>query len=207
MQELKAILAEREAIYKLLGNLYQTEVTAELLPELKKVSFPDSENNEESINTFIEKLTPEELDDLAADYARTFLGAGVTDEPTAYPIESVYTSKERLIMQDAYEAVLRILRKHGMRTVQEDLYPDHIGVELEFMGFLSAETVKALDAGDTAKVEELLTEQKDFLEKHLLNWTGKFLKDQQDVARTSFYKGLAGVTGNFLKEDSEWLSA
>ena len=43
-----------------------------------------------------------------------FLGAGIAEGLVAFPFESVYTSKDRLVMQDAYEQVLRIYRSNGV---------------------------------------------------------------------------------------------
>jgi len=45
------------------------------------------------------------LNDLAVDYARIFLGVGIAEGSAAYPYESVYTSKKRIIMQDTLDQV------------------------------------------------------------------------------------------------------
>lgn len=213
MQELTSILESRSAMYRVLGRLFQSEVTPELLPDLKTLQFPEATDNAlmneagRRLNTFVAELTEAGLDDLAADYARTFLSAGVADGPSAFPFESVYTSREHLIMQDAYEAVLGLLRKHGMTPATPDLYADQIGIELEFMAFLAEKAVKALEAGEMAAAEKNLDEEKAFLEKHLLNWTGAFFDDVEKVARTDFYKALAAVTRFYLEEDRRWFGA
>ena len=212
LQQLKNTLSERRDVYKLLGSLYQLEVNAASLSALKTMHFPQTSDNErlsagaEGLNRAIARLEPGDLDDLAADYARTFLSAGIADGPAAYPIESVYTSRQKLIMQDAYEEMTKILAQHGVAPAHKDLYPDHLGVEFEFMAVLIERTLKALDEDKTEAASALLDEQKAFLEKHLLGWTGKFFEDQRTVAGTDFYKALADFSEGWLQEDASWLS-
>ena len=211
LKELLAILESRRDMYRVLARLFEEEVTPDFLDALKALKFPEASESADfnaaavRFNAFAAALSPEGLDDLAADYARTFLGAGVADEPTAYPFESVYTSREHLIMQDAYEAMLGILRKHGMAPAKPDLYADHFGVELEFMGLLAEKAAKALEADDATAAEALLEESKTFLTTHLLNWADPFLNDLVKVGRTDFYKALADVTRLYLAEDRAWL--
>ncbi len=200
-------LQSRQVMYKLLGSLYQIEVDPEKLALLKGMRFSESEELGDAAARFdaaVSDLAEDQLDDLAADYARTFLSAGIAEGPSAFPLESVYTSRDKLIMQGAYEAVLRILRSHGLMTEHEDLYPDHLGVELEFLSYLSGEALKALEANDGEALEKHLDESKEFLEQHILNWTPRFFDDQAAVACTPFYKELAGVTRAFIEEDRKW---
>jgi len=210
MQELQTIFKDRQAIYQILASLYESEVDETMLGVLQEIHFPEG-NDEigktgDALNKAIQALSPSDLDDLAADYARTFLSAGVADEPSAFPIESVYTSHEKLIMQDAYEAVLMILRKHGLTPSKKDLYPDHLGVELEFMAFLCKKAIDSLEEGNKEAAEEILETQKDFLQDHLLNWTGKFFEDQRSVASSDFYQSLASFAEAFLSEEKKLLT-
>lgn len=209
MQEIQSIFKNRQTIYQILAVLYQKEVDEKLLGFLKGITFPEGDDKlgmtGRTLNEEIQDLTPRDLDDLAADYARTFLSAGVADEPAAFPIESVYTSREKLIMQDAYESVLLILKKYGLAPSKKDLYPDHLGVELEFMAFLCKKTIEALDEGNFDTADKMLEEQKEFLQRHLLNWTGKFFDDQKNVASTRFYLSLAAFAEAFLFEERNFL--
>lgn len=212
MQELKKILAVRRDMYKVLGRLYQTEVTAESLAHLKGMRFPEQTENPElnaagaELNRAISALTVEELDNLAADYARVFLAAGVADERTAFPYESVYTSPERIIKQDAYEKVYLILKKHHIEPAQEDLYADHIGIELEFLSYLSGKAIELMGADDAAAVQENLTEQEDFLAHHIANWTDTFFEDEIAVASSDFYRALGQFARAWVHEDRKWIS-
>ncbi len=212
MSELSKILENRKILYRVLGSLYQLELTTQSLKELKDLGFPEDTGDGElnalaaKLNSVIAKLGDSQLDDLAADYARIFLSAGVTGGKAAFPYESVYTSPQRIIMQDAYEAVYLILKKHGLKPANEDLYADHIGIELEIMSYLSGKAAKELEAGDVSEAEATLEEQKEFLSRHLLNWCDKFFYDLSRYGSTGFYKALGEYTNAFLVEDAKWLA-
>ena len=60
-----------------------------------------------------EGYRPAPADDLAVDYARVFLGAGEANGKAAYPYESVYTSPEGLVRQEARARVRAIYAAGG----------------------------------------------------------------------------------------------
>lgn len=213
MLELQAVLEGRQTVYRMLGSLFRTEVTPQTLEALRARPFPADENDETLASAAIElnaaaaALTPADLDELAADYARTFLSAGVADGRAAFPFESVYTSPEKLVMQDAYEAVHRLLCAEGVAPEEPDLYDDHLGIELAFMAHLAGKTARALAQMRSEDAEKGLDEEKAFLAAHLLNWTGKFFKDLDEVAASRFYRALGRYTSAWLEADRRWLEA
>lgn len=107
-------------------------------------------------------------------------------------------------MQDAYEQVLRIYRSNCVEKIDADLYEDHIGLELEFMGHLCAQAAQLAAEGKETELSANFDLQQSFLVKHLLNWTPDFLKDIQGVPATDFYKGVALVTEGFLEMEKEF---
>jgi anaerobic sulfite reductase subunit A len=139
---------------------------------------------------------------LEVDYAGTFLGAGKAHGGSAFPYESVYTSKKRLMMQDAYEEVGKIYEDKGMNSV----FPaDHIGIELEFMSYLCKEGAEHLDSNDVKGYLKSIEEQEDFLKKHLLNWVPGFFSDVKKYSETIFYKRMVDFLEDFLKVDKDLL--
>ena len=146
------------------------------------------------------------ITDLAIDYVRTFIGHGVDAFSAAYPYESVYTSEKRLMMQDARDEVLAIYRSQGLdkqETWKEA--EDHLALELEFMQILANRTVDALKAGDEDAAIDLLTTQKNFLERHLMAWVPMMTSDMRRFAKTDLYRGLASLTDGFMTVDFEFL--
>lgn len=202
-----ALMENRRNIYQFLGRLFRREVDAETLEVVKELVIEGSYDFTDGLRTMQKAIETSEdpITDFAVDYARIFLGAGIAKGQVAYPFESVYTSRDGLVMQDAYEQVLGIYRGHNLGKMDKDLYEDHLGLELEFMGFLCGKAKEALEQGDEEAVSSLLDEQADFLKNHLLNWVPKCLADVDACPGTDFYRGLGKMTGAFLQAESEML--
>ena len=205
--DFKQLMSNREELYRFFARLFEKEIDEEFFEQLKKVKFP--ENREETrltefsdalrrLNDYFEFDAGETLDDLAADYAKTFLGAGIAQGSAAFPYESVYTSPKRIMMQNAWSEVTEIYESKGVEVTGEssDLKADHIAIELEYMAFL---------CDDTSRNTETLfglEEQKEFLNRHLLNWVPEFCLDIKYFADTEFYRMVGQLTTGFLQFDS-----
>ena len=180
--------------YRLLSLLFKTEVTAKIYDVLFEKHYPNEERIFDSVtdkdkNTYIENL--------AVDYARIFLAAGINHGSAAFPYESVYTSSKKIVMQDAWENVKKIYTEHGfsLKNVSSDILEDHIAMELEFMAHLCEE--ENVDYDFSA----------DFIKNHLLNWCEAFCRDIKKFASDAFYKKLADATFNFVTNDLAYINA
>ncbi|MDR0310947.1 MAG: molecular chaperone TorD family protein [Acidobacteriota bacterium] len=201
--EFAAIITNRENLYRFLARLYRVEVDAPLLQQLGEMGFP-TECGDPNLAEGYRMLTDwlrdpgsDPLTDLAVDYARTFLGAGVFQGVVANPYESVYTSEKRLIMQEARDQVLAVYRAKGLRCAEPmELPEDHIALELEFLAYLCRETLNVIN--DRARVSTLLKEQKEFIERHPAKWIPAFCADIAKCAATDFYKAVGKITLGFL---------
>lgn len=207
--EYLAIMVNRENLYRFLGRLYKVEVDQQLLEQMKTMNFPveccESQLSEgyRILKEYIGNYCSDPLNDLAVDYAKVFLGAGISEGSAAFPYESVYTSKKKIMMQEARDEVMAIYAAKGLSKDNEitDSFEDNIALELEFMAFLCHETQGLLE---TQKEEELLSslkEQMDFLNQHLLNWVPRFCNDIEKYADTNFYKGIGKITNGYLHLD------
>lgn len=135
----------------------------------------------------------------AADFARAFLGAGVVNQIAAYPFESVYTSPIRLVMQDAYEAARQLYHKHGFIKSEDcDLHEDHIALEIQFLAHLCDRAADCFARDDLTQACEVLRLQKDFVEKHILNWVPRFCEDVRACPVSPFYKGWTYILEGFV---------
>jgi anaerobic sulfite reductase subunit A len=199
--ENNTVIMARQNMYRFLSSLYLFEVDEAQLTALKGIAFPMNNLNEdmqegyEKIATYLagKEISQETLDELAVDYARIFLSAGVAQGKAAFPYESVYTSKQHLIMQDAGSSAASLFAEKGLQP-REDMYrvpEDHLGLLLEYM---------ALHCGADAK------EQQAFLQNHLCNWVPAFALDVNKYASTDFYKGVAKLTKGFLTLEKEYLA-
>lgn len=212
-QTLMELLEQREIMYRTLARIYKTEADEALIKGLAKAEFPKSGEGKvvEGYQLIAEWLKGPGTDDptttLAVDYAHTFLGAGIAEGRVSYPFESVYTSPQRLVMQDAWEDVCRIYREHGLgRASTMDMHEDQIGLECEFMAHLVRASMNALKADDEEALEKTFDEQLAFLEKHLLNWVPAFCADVCATALTDFYRGFAMVTEDYIAMDHQFVT-
>lgn len=200
------IMKERASLYSLLARVYRREVDKSFLETLASLSVEsDSVKFNEGLKESKEAISNSEdaILDFAVDYARIFLGAGIAKGVAAYPYESVYTSKDRLVMQEAYEKVVKIFRANGVGKLDADLYEDHAALELEFMSLLCRRAVELIEKGDEAGLEENLDLQKSFLNEHLLNWMPEFLETIRRCPGSGFYKGFSKATEAFLGMEKE----
>ncbi|MBR1660357.1 MAG: molecular chaperone TorD family protein, partial [Oscillospiraceae bacterium] len=174
-----------------LSRLFARELDAKTLASIKAVRFPEEAPWAEagaSWNQAAAALSDADLEALAADYARVFLGAGLAEAAAAFPYESVYTSPKGVIMQDAWSRMREKLRERGLEISipSADLMEDHISVELEYLSALDGEA-----------------EQAEFVRLHLQNWVLRFCGDVETYAETEFYRAAAGLLRVFAETGAE----
>ena len=138
----------------------------------------------------IDTSSEEELEELACEYTRLFIGPYKLPCP---PWESVYTSPKKLMMQDAAEQVSNIYREMGLAIGSGDVMPDHIGAELNFLGVLFGKMNE-----EPENKEAYVGIMQKFFEEHLNQWVFRFTSDMEESTDSAFYKALAKATGDIL---------
>lgn len=131
-------------------------------------------------------------------FSRTFdVGSPV---PPCSPYEGHYCEKPRSIVllevSEFYNCFgLSMSQENGKRE-----FPDHICAELEFLHFLTYnETTE-----DEKELSGYLMAQKDFLERHLMQWVPGFCNKLQN---SPFYFQLAEITLLFITSEFEFLTS
>lgn len=207
-----AILDSRVSTYSMLARLFRCELDAEYLAKLRRMRCPVNTGNADVdagyklLHSFLSHTWERTLEDASRDYLRVFIGSNTTGHAAAYPNESVHTSADRLIMQDARDEVLAVYRAAGLES--SDLWKageDHIACELEYMQVMSERAAKACKAGDMATTATALIAQHHFLDDHLLGWIGFLADAMLEFAQSDLYRGLAHLTRGFLAEDKAFL--
>jgi len=124
------------------------------------------------------------------------------------PYETFYTREDQKIetgganpVTDMYSAYDFMVDYGISRTISSD----HIGVEYEFMHHLAKAELKAIQEGDANAVVYLKTIQKEFLNKHLLQWAPMYLINMKYEARTPLYYDAADMALEFILSDNEYL--
>jgi TorA maturation chaperone TorD len=218
VDELIAASDNRQAVYSFLSRMYAVEISRDALKDLSEkkdvwlrlAEDPQVEGSElaagfKSLAEFAGTVKESEMDkvllELAAEYAGLFLG--VRQVPP-HPSESVYTSRERLIMQRARDEVLTIYKSMGLQRFDKFREPeDHIAIELQFMAEMCGKTSEALKDGKDAEAKKYLDVQRDFLNEHLAKWVPMFVADILKGAKREFYRAIAKITKGYVETDKE----
>ena len=206
--EMIALMQSRAGVYNLLARVFHSEVDGDFWHELRTMRYPQGSDNPavneafRRVYRYVRHAREDALDDLAVDYARTFLGSGVLNPNAAFPYESVYTSNHALLMQEARDEVLAIYRSQGVDRATSWKDPeDHVALELEFLGTLCARCAAALAAGDDGAARAGVQTQYSFLTGHVMRWVPRFLADVPKYASADFYPAFAQLADAFLADD------
>ncbi|MGM0372613.1 MAG: TorD/DmsD family molecular chaperone [Halobacteriota archaeon] len=122
------------------------------------------------------------LEALRAEHTRLFVGPGALPCP---PYESVYRDEGGQVLGPSTAAVVAWYRTVGVGLdPQVSDLPDHIAVELEFLGHLQRR-------GDMAAMDR-------FMAEHPRRWFPTFLDGVETATRVPFYRALAAATRDLL---------
>lgn len=209
--DLRQANASRAEFDRFLASLYLYELTADQVEALAGVTVEDDGSDVARglgiIREYLrhrDRATPQAL---AVDYAHVFLGAGTYDKIMAPPYESVFTSEERILMQDARDGALAYYRAEGLELPADNTTPeDHLGFELQFAALLAERMAEALEAGEAARAAELADLQRSFFTYHQANWLPALCDAVEEHAQTAFYRGVALVTRGYLAAEEAFVA-
>lgn len=202
--EWKDSLTERFEIYHLLQHLFQAAPTQVFLTELTSLLKEPSEGAAFKQGLVLIKQDLLALDDQVVanirwDYTRLFVGPSKLLAP---PYESVYCSSQRLVMQESTAKVREEYQGAGLAVLAQGEIPDdHVAIEFEFMKSLCAMALNTLEHEQWSELGLVLVRQESFLAEHLTQWIPRFTHDIQENANTSFYRGVAELTKEFVEDE------
>ncbi|HWR31505.1 MAG TPA: molecular chaperone TorD family protein [Negativicutes bacterium] len=211
-QKLQPILEVRVFAYDFLRRTFLQEPSQEFLTNLKQQPtlqvFP-FENENKDIAQGIRKaqeylgqhdvLQEIEYDKLHWDYTRLFIGP---HELPAPPWESIHLNKDKLLFQEETRRVrLAYLKYAFLPELYQQEADDHVGLECDFMYQLSLVACEKNNSSDCVGLREVLQDQADFLDQHLLRWVPAFADQVISHASTEFYQGMAQTLKGFLHVD------
>jgi len=176
-------------MFALLGSMYLCKPTRESLANWRQMLADEPLDGAEELQVAlaaVDLASEQELEDLLWEYTRLFIGP---DRLPCPPLESVYTSPKRLVMQDAYSEVREFYIRNGVEIGSEDVMPDHLGAEMNFLAILFNRM--ATEPENQSQHRAIADE---FLTSHLRNWVPRFTMDMEENSETIFYKSLAKIT-------------
>lgn len=209
-EDLVSFCLSRECMYRLLARIYYAEMDKKTMNVLTSLQFEEPvgvDTLDENLARFQQTVAAyREADDqayeeLAADYARCFLGAGLVGDNFACPYESVFTSPDGLVAQDAFEAMRQQLTHSGLKLSDADLMDDHIAIELGYIATLCQQAADAAQNGQNEALKQNLQMQSDFIDAHILNWLPAFCRKTQACPVGEFYPLAAQLTQELVTWD------
>jgi TorA maturation chaperone TorD len=210
----------RAGVYRFLGTLLTESLSIKNLDRILngetishlKALFPDQEAHqvlEELVDDFSQGSLSAE--DIMLDFEALLRVPG---SAYIYPYESSYLTRKKRGDQMQWGSfngpparAVQGLYQNEKLAVRSELadFPDHIGVELEFMAQLCRKVADALQIGDQKTATEKREIQKHFFQEHLLTWPKALAKEMHTKAETIFYRCLADLLSNFLDMEKRFL--
>jgi len=187
-------------LYGFLASLYRAELTQQQLDSLRQPEMAAmlTAAGIDLQGAFWTKPDAQLLEQLAVEYTALFLGPGGHISPH----ESVQIEEHGGYWGDATTAVRRFITETGIEYDSDyNGIPDHISVELEFLGELARRESLAWGREDTAAAGNCLAYQRDFLDEHLGLWVDKFCTRVVETGELSFYRDVAQVTAEFVRSE------
>ncbi len=189
--------AARSALYWMLADLFLTCPDGALVARLRRdlAGGPGTD----SANPMIQELAA--LRDalptdspgtiaLAVEYTRLFGSVSKSYGPPP-PYESVHRGSS--LPTDVVVAVSEFYADASLAPIDQAAPPDHLGVELRFLALLCHGESEAWRKGANADAIQSLKRQRDFLDRHLLQWAPDYLNMMQSNAQHSFFRCLAAL--------------
>lgn len=174
------------------------------------VDTPHAEGLTEALNDLERDLRPcisrITFTDLQVAYSKTFdVGA---PQPPCPPYEGHYRPGiERTVV---LLEVSEFYKHFGLAMSEEEgkrELPDHLSPELQFLSFLTFKEGQAREEATPELLRGYLLAQRDFLERHLLQWLPAFCTKLKQGQTSPFYSTLAELTLDLLQSEHAWLDS
>ena len=211
-EQLRELFESRASMYGLLAAVFRHELDADQISEIKRMRFPRGTGNAmldqgfQDMYDYLRNAWDGCVTELAVDYARTFIGSGVSGYSAAYLYESVYTSQRRLLGREARGEVLQFFRNNNLVKGKWNDMEDHLAIELEFMQVMSLRAAQAVQRGDEEGALNNVRCQHDFVRDHLNNWLPMMVGDALKFAQTKFYQGVCRVVLGYCEDEEKLLA-
>lgn len=205
-QDLAAVNESHATFARFLASLFLYELSDEQIEAFAQVEYVDDDSlisqGMAKAKEYLRHRHDGTRQALAVDYAHVFLGAGTYDKIMAPPYESVFTSEERLLMQDARDGVVAHYRQFGLDLPADNTTPeDHLGFGLQFAAALADAMAAALAEGDGQRAREVALLQRSFFTYHLENWVPLLCDAVDEHAQTDFYRAVALMARGYIEEE------
>ena len=214
MSEIETIAAgERENTYRFLASLYLKPPSESVIAMIKDRSILSAITCEESgaespfyseLAEFVKNAAerPGLKDELEAEHAALFVLPSGT-----LPHEAVYLDSGKRLGGRVTMSVRQFYEMAEMEITDSCIeMPDHIGMELEFMGFLCKLEKEFWEKAALSSLQKCIEFQKTFLDGHLSKWAYQCCEKIIEKSTYGFYKAIARLTLEFMKSEEAYVS-
>ncbi len=179
-------LSQLGAVYQLAGRLWLHEINQEFVDWIQQ---PEVANQLTTIGLEIGDVSQQNIEDLATEYCRLFIGPG----PHCSPLQSVHTSG--LLSGSAVDSMIEYLAVI-QGPLERPSMIDQFGFQLNCMGaiLIGSENV-SVDENQTGPIELI----GGFYSDHV-QWGKQLCRQVAELAESGFYQSLIRVTSDLIKE-------
>jgi TorA maturation chaperone TorD len=187
-------------VYDLLRRLFLIGPSPDLLQaiaavdraglDLPKYLDHDLGQVQEAVNANLERLESWS-ESLIVEFTRLMVGPG---ETPVVPYGSFYLSPTRSLMTEETLAVREFFLGAGL--VVENLHripDDHLGIELEFLYWLTQQMAEWADDGDRKARDRFLNLRDSFIRDHYSKWVPEFADALDRATSEPFFRVIASV--------------
>lgn len=209
--ELLELMKMRQSVYSLFNTVFFKELTDEQISVFAALDLEDMgeldavfAEGAHDVKRYFRRMRSEMREELAVDFAHIFYAAGSSKhERRAVPYESVFTSRDGLLMQEARDAVYHyMLDEHVEPDEKLHIPEDHIAFILDFMAVMSERCAHAVSTGNYAEAARNLSVQQRFHAEHLQSWIDLLCDAIEGCCRTKFYGGFSKMLRGFVHIDA-----
>jgi TorA maturation chaperone TorD len=200
---------QRSAIYGLLAEVFTSEVSNDLLLQIKESRFLETLSDADSseMDEFFNEDTKTIIQELACEFSRLFIGPGKHISPHESVHHELNGGDWGKLWGKSTVEVQKFIKSTGMTFLDNFKgMPDHIAVEFEFMKQLTLQEKQSLEAKETEKTKYYVSIQKKFLKKHIGCWVPGFCEKVIEKAELVFYRNLGILTKQFIEYELETLT-
>ena len=189
-------------MYGFLAIVLRAEPTETLLREIKGPAMR-RELDDLGVDLgadFFERQEAIQVEELAVEYARLFLGPGSHISPHESVHHEVQGGGWGTLWGEETVKAKRFIEAAGLEYDPAFRgIPDHVSVELEFLQKLSAAEASAWEKGESEKARYGMTIEKRFIDEHTSRWIPSFCDKVAQHANATFYREMAALTKSFLE--------
>lgn len=199
-------LKDEVHLFNLLRQLFLKEPTKELVNGMGKICVPLEADDlvSNGLKLIVDSIKKNEhrldewLGELSVEYTRLFIGP---QSPPAVPYASFYLSESHLLMTVETIEVRKQYLEAGMAVKELYSIPDdHIGIELEFVYYLTQKIIEYFEQGKREEASRLFEIRSNFLSEHMASWLPLFGDRIIEFTSEDFYKGAAYILKGIIED-------